>query len=62
MNIQDIAAGKEPPKKMNAIIEIPENGVVKYEINKEYGMLRVDRVLHTPMAYPANYGKYILLI
>ena len=54
MNIQDITAGKEPPKKMNAIIEIPENGVVKYEINKEYGMLRVDRVLHTPMAYPAD--------
>ena len=58
MNIQDIMPGKEPPKRMNAIIEIPENGVVKYEINKETGMLKVDRVLHTPMAYPANYGYF----
>lgn len=58
MNIQDIMPGKEPPKRMNVIIEIPENGVVKYEINKETGMLKVDRVLHTPMAYPANYGYF----
>ena len=58
MFIQDITPGKEPPKKMNAIIEIPENGVVKYEISKETGMLKVDRVLHTPMAYPANYGYF----
>jgi len=58
MFIQDIAPGKEPPKKMTAIIEIPENGVVKYEIDKDKGMLRVDRVLHTPMAYPANYGYF----
>ena len=38
MFIQDIAPGKEPPKKMTAIIEIPENGVVKYEIDKDKGM------------------------
>jgi inorganic pyrophosphatase len=58
MTIEEISAGKEPPKKMNAIIEIPENGVVKYEINKETGLLKVDRILHTPMAYPANYGYF----
>lgn len=58
MSIEDIAAGKEPPKCMNAIIEIPENGVVKYEINKETGLLKVDRILHAPMAYPANYGYF----
>ncbi|MCQ2581381.1 MAG: inorganic diphosphatase [Alphaproteobacteria bacterium] len=58
MSIADIKPGIEPPKKMNAIIEIPEKGVVKYEIDKETGLLRVDRILHTPMEYPANYGYF----
>lgn len=58
MSFEDIAAGKMPPKKMNAIIEVPENGYVKYEIDKSTGLLRVDRILHTPLAYPANYGYF----
>ena len=58
MTLEEIIPGKEPPKKMNAIIEVPEDGHVKYEINKETGLLRVDRILHTPMAYPANYGYF----
>lgn len=58
MSLEKLNAGANPPKQMNAIIEVPENGYVKYEINKEYDLLRVDRVLHTPMAYPANYGYF----
>lgn len=58
MSLENLSCGKNPPKQMNAIIEVPENDYVKYEINKEYGVLRVDRVLHTPMAYPANYGYF----
>lgn len=58
MSLQDMSPGKMPPKKMNAIIEIPENGYVKYEIDKETGLLKVDRILHAPMAYPANYGYF----
>lgn len=58
MSIEEIMPGKEPPKKMNAIIEVPENGYVKYEIDKTTGLPRVDRILHTPMAYPANYGYF----
>ncbi|MBR1380798.1 MAG: inorganic diphosphatase [Alphaproteobacteria bacterium] len=58
MLLSEIAPGIMPPKKMNAIIEVPENGNVKYEIHKESGLLRVDRILHTPMAYPANYGYF----
>ncbi len=56
--LEELSPGKMPPKKMNAIIEVPENGYVKYEINKETGLLRVDRILHTPMGYPANYGYF----
>ena len=44
MLIGEMAAGKMPPKKMNAIIEVPENGHVKYELCKETGLLRVDRI------------------
>ena len=58
MSLEKLNAGKNSPKQMNAIIEVPENGYVKYEISKEYGLLRVDRILHTPMAYPANYGYF----
>ena len=58
MTLENLAAGKLPPKEMNAIIEIPENGHVKYEIDKETGLLKVDRILHAPMAYPANYGYF----
>ena len=58
MTLEEITPGKMPPKKMNAIIEVPENGYVKYEINKATGLLRVDRILHAPMAYPATYGYF----
>lgn len=40
-------------------IEIPEGGKVKYERDEETGMLMADRILHTPMGYPANYGFVI---
>lgn len=56
--MEEISTGIEPPKKMNAIIEVPENGFVKYEIDKQTGLLKVDRILHTPVAYPANYGYF----
>jgi len=46
------------PDKMTALIEVPEDGHVKYEVDKETGLLRVDRILHTPLAYPANYGYF----
>ncbi len=58
MVLSNIAPGQVPPKKMNAIIEVPENGFVKYEIDKDTGLLKVDRILHTPVAYPANYGYF----
>ena len=58
MTIEEIPAGQNPPKKMNAIIEVPEDGHVKYEIDKASGLMKVDRILHTPLAYPANYGYF----
>lgn len=43
--------------EMDVVIEIPAQGVpVKYEADKANGLLRVDRILHTGMRYPCNYG------
>jgi inorganic pyrophosphatase len=57
MDLRMISAGKEPPKDLHAVIEIPLGGVpVKYEMDKESGALFVDRFLHTAMFYPGNYG------
>ena len=57
MRIDKIPAGANPPEDLNVIIEVPTGGEpVKYEFDKVSGALFVDRILHTPMRYPANYG------
>lgn len=40
----------------DAVIEIPKNGKNKYELDKETGLLKLDRILYTSTHYPANYG------
>lgn len=52
----DIDPGKHTPKEFVAVIEIPLGSNVKYELDKESGMLRMDRVLYSAVYYPANYG------
>ncbi|QJC31852.1 inorganic diphosphatase [Enterobacteriaceae endosymbiont of Donacia tomentosa] len=57
MNLQKIPSGNDLPNNINVIIEISLNSnPVKYEMNKKYGILFVDRFLSTPMFYPCNYG------
>jgi inorganic pyrophosphatase len=57
MNIDLIPVGKDPPHNVNVIIEVPVGGEpVKYEFDKTSGAIFVDRILHTSMRYPANYG------
>ncbi len=55
MNIDKIGYGKNPDE-VNAIIEVPLNSNIKYELDKESGAVMVDRVLYSAMHYPANYG------
>lgn len=50
----DIPSGKDG--KINVIVEIPMLSRVKYELHKETGLIKFDRVLYSPMHYPANYG------
>ena len=52
----DIPIGDNAPKDFQAVIEIPKGSKVKYELDKETGLLRVDRVLYSSVMYPANYG------
>jgi inorganic pyrophosphatase len=57
MRIDLIPVGDDPPNSLNVVIEVPVGGEpVKYEFDKASGALFVDRILHTSMRYPANYG------
>jgi len=57
MNIyHDINPDRIRPDDFIAVIEIPKNSKVKYELDKETGLIEMDRVLHTSTHYPANYG------
>ncbi len=51
-----LTTGKDAPKKVNAFIEIPKGSNVKYELDESSGVMKVDRILHTAMFYPYNYG------
>lgn len=56
MDISKISSGKNPPSEINVLIEIPAGSSIKYELDKESGAVVVDRLLHTSMVYPFNYG------
>ena len=57
MNIwHDISAHRIQPRDFYAVIEITKGGKNKYELDKETGMLVLDRILYTATHYPANYG------
>ena len=51
-----VSIGKKVPSVVTAIIEIPRGSKNKYEIDKESGLLLLDRVMSSPMFYPINYG------
>jgi len=48
--------GKGAPRMVNAVIEIPEGSRAKYEIDKDTGLLKLDRVIYSSFHYPVNYG------
>ncbi len=57
MNIwHDINSDRIKPEKFVACIEISAGSKTKYELDKESGMLMLDRILYTSTHYPANYG------
>jgi len=52
----DIQIGEGAPALVPVVIEVPKGSKNKYELDKESGFLRVDRVLFSSVHYPANYG------
>ena len=52
----DVEFGENAPSIVNGIIEIPKGTRAKYELDKDSGMLKLDRVLFSSVYYPANYG------
>jgi inorganic pyrophosphatase len=48
--------GNTAPQQVNALIEIPQGSRTKYEIDKETGLLKLDRVIYSSFHYPVNYG------
>jgi inorganic pyrophosphatase len=52
----DVSPGPDVPRDFQALIEIPLGSNVKYEVDKTTGLLKVDRIIHSAVFYPANYG------
>ena len=52
----DVTPGENLPSEFTAVIEIPMGSSVKYELDKETGLIRLDRILYSAVYYPANYG------
>lgn len=54
--LHDITAGKNVPDTINVIVEIPKGSKNKYEIDKETGLITLDRAMHSSQDYPFDYG------
>ncbi len=52
----DLPSGTAPPEVLNAIIEIPRGSRNKYELDKDTGLFRFDRLLYSAVHYPGDYG------
>lgn len=57
MNLwHDVTLGEKAPEEFTTIIEIPRGSLNKYEIDKETGLIALDRVMYTAQTYPFDYG------
>lgn len=52
----NISPKRISPEDFVAVIEIPKGSKIKYELDKETGLIKLDRILYTSTHYPANYG------
>lgn len=56
MDLKKLKPGKNPPEEINVFVEIPQGSSIKYELDKDTGIVFVDRFAYTAMFYPFNYG------
>src|SRR5450755_4370882 len=55
-NYLELPVGKNAPDLVNCVVEIPLDGITKYEYDKELHVFRLDRNLYSPVHYPGDYG------
>lgn len=55
-HISKLGPGSDAPEVVNVVIEIQKGGINKYEMDKDTGMITLDRVNATRLGYPADYG------
>jgi len=53
---RELSSGPDVPEVVNAVIEIPKGSKNKYEYDKKHGAYKLDRVLHSTVFYPGDYG------
>jgi inorganic pyrophosphatase len=56
MSLLEVELGPNPPEIVNVVVEIPKGSTNKYEVDARTGVLRLDRVLYSPLFYPFDYG------
>ena len=56
MSLLNVPIGPNAPEEFNVIIEIPRFSTNKYEMDPDLGVMRLDRVLYSPLFYPWDYG------
>lgn len=56
MSFSSITIGAHAPELLNVVIEIPRGSRNKYEYNEEFDLISLDRVLHSTLFYPTDYG------
>ncbi len=54
--LHDVTPGKKIPNEINVIVEINKGSKNKYELDKETGLIMLDRVMYTSQDYPFDYG------
>lgn len=56
MDIKNLPIGKKAPEVINVVVEITKGSQNKYEYDEECDVIKLDRVLHSPLFYPLDYG------
>ncbi len=56
MGFHHIPIGEDYPEIVNVIVEIPKGGNNKYEYDEKLDLIKLDRVLYSPVFYPVDYG------
>lgn len=56
MSLLHATIGTDAPETFNVVIEIPRGSTNKYEVDAKTGLIKLDRVLYSPLFYPFDYG------